>query len=400
MLIPSFRAFVACMLFASTPSISQQWEVLAPIPERFTFPVVAVAQGKIHVMGGGGTGGATNHHFAYDPASNGWEAKAPVPYLAQQPAGTQVNGKIHFFGGGFPNSGSPSNQHHVYDPTTDSWSAAANLTAPRAIHYAVNLDETLYSLAGQGMTTLCQTYDANANSWLTKNPLPDGQFFYGAHVAANHHIYRFCGGGYTAPNNRVNRYDPTSDSWSSLPNFPVKVHGFQGTALGDKIFLAGGYYDFQERSEVYLFDTKSETLGQYPVSLPVGTNYHNMVSLDSCIYVVGGNHAIDPNVPFQLLRLCPYQNPSAQHESSRSLDFYASASHAVLTLALPAFWVGQKLRLSLLASNGQTLYHGFITGEPYQNIDLSAVHFPAGWYLVRLQTNHHLVSKPILHLNP
>ncbi|MBK8955113.1 MAG: T9SS type A sorting domain-containing protein [Saprospiraceae bacterium] len=379
---------------------AQQWEVLAPIPESFTFPVVAVANGKIHIMGGGGVGGATNHHFAYDPATNTWEPKANVPYLAQQPAGAQVNGKIHFFGGGFPNSGSPSNQHHVYDPMTDNWSPAANLTAPRAIHYAVNLDETLFSLAGQGMTTLCQTYDATSNSWITKNPLPDGQFFYGAHVAANHHIYRFCGGGYTAPNNRVNKYDPVSDSWTSLPNFPVRVHGFQGAAIGDQIFLAGGYYDFQERSEVYLFDTKSETLGQYPVSLPIGTNYHNMVSLDSCIYVVGGNHAIDPNVKFQLLRLCPHQNPSGQKESSRKIAFQASIRNSVLKLELPEFLVDQKLQLSIFSSNGKSLYNEICKGQKIKNIEFNNSHFPNGLYIIQIQSNAHTLTKTFLNLNP
>ncbi|HMR44455.1 MAG TPA: kelch repeat-containing protein, partial [Saprospiraceae bacterium] len=238
---------------------AQKWDTLAPIPESFTFPVVALADGKIHIMGGGGTGGATTAHFAYDPTTDNWESRAAVPYRAQQPAGATANGKIHFFGGGFPNSGSPLDDHYIYDPATDTWQQAADLTRARAIHYAVTLDNVLYSLAGQGVANLCQTYDPVANAWITKNNLPDNGFWYGAHVAAEGHIYRFCGGGYTAPNNLAHRYDPANDSWAALPVFPAATHGIKGAAIGNKIFLVGGYNNFVERDEVWIFNTETST---------------------------------------------------------------------------------------------------------------------------------------------
>ena len=120
MKFPSLLFFVLFFI-VSNFAIGQQWDTLAAIPASFTFPVVGVVNGKIHVMGGGGVGGATSAHYAYDPMTDTWESKAPVPYVAQQPAGTAVDGKIHFFGGGFPNSGSPLNDHHIYDPNNDSW---------------------------------------------------------------------------------------------------------------------------------------------------------------------------------------------------------------------------------------------------------------------------------------
>lgn len=298
---------------------AQKWDTLAPIPESFTFPVVALADGKIHIMGGGGTGGATTAHFAYDPATDNWESRAAVPYRAQQPAGATANGKIHFFGGGFPNSGSPLDDHYIYDPVTDTWQQAADLTRARAIHYAVTLDNVLYSLAGQGVANLCQTYDPVANAWITKNNLPDNGFWYGAHVAAEGHIYRFCGGGYTAPNNLAHRYDPANDSWAALPVFPAATHGIKGAAIGNKIFLVGGYNNFVERDEVWIFDTETSTYEAGP-DLPLGRTYHNVVAIDSCIYVLGGNHAIDETVSFQLLRLCPFETSSGTDDKNVSSD--------------------------------------------------------------------------------
>lgn len=362
---------------------AQKWDTLAPVPESFTFPVVAVAGGKIHVMGGGGTDGATDHHFAYDAATDTWESRAPVPYKAQQPAGAAANGKIHFFGGGFPNTGTPLKHHYIYDPAANTWQQAADLTAPRAIHYAVALNEVLYSLAGQGMANLCQTYDPAANAWTTKNNLPDNGFWYGAHVAAEGHIYRFCGGGYTAPNKLAHRYDPGADSWSSLPMFPAATHGLRGAAIGDKIFLAGGYHDFLERDEVYIFDTQTNTYTA-GVPLPRGRNYHNMVAIDSCIYVVGGNHAIDETIRFQLLRLCPYEMTSPTRDAVVARPLKAWYSSGKLSVQLPETGINGSARLSLSDLTGRQVFSAAVPAGSGGLFETEAGRLPAGVYLVRL----------------
>lgn len=308
------RILLFAILLPTAITLSaQQWDTLAPVPEALTFPVAAVVDGKIYVMGGGGSGGATTAHYVYHPEIDSWAPRADVPYAAQQPAGAAVNGKIHYFGGGFPNTGSPVDDHYVYDPGSNSWSPAADLTAPRAIHYGVGLDGVLYSLGGQGMANLCQTYDEANDQWITKNNLPDNSFWYGAHVAADGHIYRFCGGGYTAPVDNAHKYDPANDSWSPLPDMPDAIHALRGAAIGDKIFLVGGYFDFLDRDEVWIFDTQEETYTP-GIPLPLGRAYHNLVAVDSCLYVIGGNNAIDETVRTQLLRLCPYETPSDAKE--------------------------------------------------------------------------------------
>lgn len=376
--------FLLCIWGVPVEAQAQKWDTLAPIPESFTFPVVAVANGQIHIMGGGGSGGATNHHFAYDPATNTWASRALVPYLAQQPAGATANGKIHYFGGGYPNSGSPLDDHYVYDPVTDTWDAAAKLTAPRAIHYAVGLDDVLYSLAGQGMANLCQTYDPLNNNWVTKNNLPDNGFWYGAHVATEGHIYRFCGGGYTAPNKLAHRYDPVSDSWSALPMFPAATHAIKGAAIGNKIYLAGGYHSFLERDEVWVFDTDTELYTAGP-PLPLGRDYHNMVSLDSCIYVVGGNHAIDSDVRFQLLRLCPFQMVSAVNNEGaiRSLVCYYNAGN--LYLQLPEDIQGEA-SISLFDLGGRNIFSEKISSSAVGMYNTSVGALSPAVYMVQLLT--------------
>ncbi len=333
---------------------AQQWDTLAMIPASFTFPVVAAVDGKIHVMGGGGIGGATDLHYVYDPITDSWESRASLPYVAQQPAGAAADGKIHFFGGGFPNTGTPLDDHYIYDVATDSWTIAAKLTVPRAIHYSVALDDVIYSLAGQGVTSLFQAYDPIADAWITKNNLPDNQFWYGAHVVTEGHIYRFCGGGFMAPNNNAHRYDPATDFWTNLPKPPNPTHGLRGAAIGDKIFLAGGYHSFVERDEVWIFDTQTETYTQ-TVSLPLGRNYHNMVAIDSCIYVVGGHHAIDETIRTQLIRLCPYEMVSSVNEKRTVQKLTTNYFAGNLTIQLPNENLGAA-ELSLFDRSGKEVF--------------------------------------------
>ncbi len=379
-----FGALLLCGIFSQN-LYAQKWDTLAPIPASFTFPVVAVADGKIHIMGGGGVGGATDLHYAYNPATNTWASRALVPYRAQQPAGATANGKIHFFGGGFPNTGTPLKNHYVYDPGTNTWQQAADLTAPRAIHYAVTLNNVLYSLAGQGMANLCQTYDPATNAWTTKNNLPDNSFWYGAHVAAEGHIYRFCGGGYTSPNKFAHRYDPATDSWASLPMFPAATHALRGAAVGDKIFLAGGYHSFLERDEVYIFDTQTNTY-MPGTPLPLGRNYHNMVALDSCIYVVGGNHAIDTTVRFQLLRFCPFATTTPTHAGPTAQPLTARYFSGKLVVQLPENAGGESTQLALFDLAGRQLFFEKLPSGATGLHESMVGDLPPAVYLVRLNT--------------
>ncbi|MBC7776133.1 MAG: hypothetical protein H7246_11925 [Phycisphaerae bacterium] len=374
--------FALCSLL-SPNLFAQKWDTLAPIPESFTFPVVATVAGKIHIMGGGGAGGATNHHFAYDPTTNAWESRAAVPYLAQQPAGTSASGKIHYFGGGYPTSGQPKADHYIYDPAANTWAKAADLTAPRAIHYSVALNDVVYSLAGQGMANLCQAYDPVGNAWTTKNNLPDNGFWYGAHVATEGHIYRFCGGGYTAPNKFAHRYDPATDSWASLPMFPAATHGLSGAAIGNKIYIAGGYHDFIERDEVFIFDTDTKT---YSVGtpLPLGRDYLNMVALDSCIYVVGGNHAIDATVKFQLLRFCPFS--TSKTVENAPLPLVAHYASGKLYVQMPAD-IQHDVQLSLFDMAGRQVFSEKIVPSFEGIWELEVGELRPSMYVVRLHSD-------------
>lgn len=293
--------FLAAFLPVSL--LSQTWDTLSAIPENLAFPVIVAVDDEIHVMGGGGPSGATSLHLRYTPATDLWDTLAPVPYLAQQPAGAVLNGKIHFFGGGFPNSGTPLNDHFIYDPDSNAWSAAADLLIPRVIMEGASINGKVYALTGQPEKTRMDEYRPDSNAWFPKNDLPDNHFWYSALVVHNNEMYRFGGGGFTVPQTFIHKYNSVSDSWTYLGALPDPLHAPAGTSLGNYIYIGGGS---GATDDVWRFDPTNNSL-QPVAPLPIGRSYHEFVTIDSCIYSLGGDHFAIPEMGLSMIRLCEPQ---------------------------------------------------------------------------------------------
>lgn len=386
---------IACLIIISALQISAQtWESLANVPEKLSFPVVTVLNGKIHVMGGGGSGGASSAHYQYDPATNTWKSLAPVPYKAQQPAGTANAGKIHYFGGGYPNSGSPVDKHYIYNPETDSWSEAAKLTKARAIHYAVSVENQLYSLAGQGVANWCQVYKSDSNKWVSKRNLPDEKFWYGAHIAANGKIYRFGGGGYTAPVNAAHEYDPETDTWSALPNLPQAIHGISGAAIGDLIYLVGGYYNFDEHTEVIIYNTKTQEYSQ-GIPLPVGRDYHSVVAIGGCLYSIGGSNAVDKTIDVSLIRLCVGAGTSPV-EQPQPYSFTAHYEDGSVIVQTPKECHGNTLHIQVYDMKGQLVKEEQFQTNSDEKVRVECAQLPSSVYYVRLNAGNRSYGTTVL----
>lgn len=297
------KRFIPFLMFQMTFHIlfAQAWTDMADIPVKLTFPVVAVVGTDIHVMGGGGDAGATDIHLRYKTSTNTWDTLAPVPYLAQQPGGDAVNGKIHYLGGGFPNSGTPLKKHFMYDVLSDNWDTAADIPANRVIHEVIAIQDSLYVMGGQPDKLRFERYDPSTDTWKSLNNLPDQDFWYGTVVNVNDTIYRFGGGGYLSPSDKAMRYNSESDVWVNLPVMPEELHALAGAAIGDSIYLVGGYTSLGLVSDaVWIYDVHNQSYAQ-GFSLPAGRNYHEVVSVGTCIYAIGGQ---DLTVDLSMIRHC------------------------------------------------------------------------------------------------
>jgi hypothetical protein len=307
--------FLFLFAFLYTGVLAQTWQTLTPMPFSLSFPVVVVLKGDIHVMGGGASGGATDMHLRYKPSTGVWDTLAPVPYQAQQPAGCVLNNKIHFCGGGFPNSGTPLKKHYYYDLDSNKWFTAAELPVAAVIHKAVSLDGKMYVMTGQPNKQLMEYYDPGTNTWTQLNPLPDANFWYGSVVSTSQAIYRFGGGGYLSPQKAAYIYDKTGDAWNPLPDLPQGLHGADATAINDSMIYITCGYNGGDKNRVWKFNTKTNTYSS-PGVMPAARSYHSMVTIDSCIYSIGGNNNAVPAVATSVVRYCPQPNEAGIDDGS------------------------------------------------------------------------------------
>ncbi len=302
-----FKYLISAVFLIFASSINgnaQTWKVMKPMPVKLTFPVVDVYNGNIHVVGGGGPSGATNLHLRYSSSTNTWDTLKSVPYLAQQPGGGFINGKLHYLGGGFPNSGTRLDDHYSYDPDTDTWTKEANVPIPRVIHKTAVLGDSMYVLSGQPDKQRVDVYNAKTKTWTQKNNLPDNNFWYSGIAVHNDKIYRFGGGGSISATSVAHVYDHNTDSWSSLSDMPKARHAPDAVALGDSIYIGGGYLNGTYLSSVLIYDIANDSYHQGPW-FAEPKSYHNLVRIDQCIYSLGGNNTVDPTaLGVKLTRYC------------------------------------------------------------------------------------------------
>ena len=226
---------------------------------------------------------------------------APVPYLAQQPAGAVAKGKIHYFGGGFPNSGTPLKEHYVYDPGSDSWSKVADIPVNRVIHETGTIHDSIYVMGGQPDKLRFERYSVDQDSWRSLGDLPDPHFWYGTIVTLNDTMYRFGGGGYLAPQKDAQRYDLENDNWIDLTDMPDGLHALAGAAIGDSIYLVGGFNTQSTvEDKVWIYNTRTDQYHE-GYNLPKPRNYHEVVGIGNCIYALGGQ---DLTVDKSIIRHC------------------------------------------------------------------------------------------------
>ena len=103
----------------------------------------------------------------------------------------------------------------------------------------------------------------------------------------------YVGGGAAAgdPANSFEVFDTARESWQPLPSLPMGLISFSMAAIGNQIFVAGGYSaddPGEPHKEVWAYDTQAAAWKQ-KASMPTARAAHAMVAVGGKLYVVGGS---------------------------------------------------------------------------------------------------------------
>jgi hypothetical protein len=148
---------------------------VASNPSPAAAPGVAVANGKIYLVGGcsNGSCATTTKVVSYDPATDAWSTNASYPHNNAWQGCGGVDGTVYCAGG--TDGSATFRDGFAYDPGSDSWSPIASLPL---------------------------------DLWASAPGAPNGMLALSGGVT----------NGFNTITNQGVAYDPSSDSWTALPN--------------------------------------------------------------------------------------------------------------------------------------------------------------------------------------
>jgi len=234
------------------------WTPKTPMPTRRGELGVAAVNGVLYAIGGidYGPNGATpigaGWVEAYDPITDSWTTKSPMPTPRSDFGIAVVNGIIYTIGGGGASCAVPTfgacTTVEAYDPATDTWTTKAAMPTPRYILGAAEVNGVIYAVGGRNdasfwMATV-EAYDPASDTWSTKAAMPTPRFGLGL-AAINGIVYAMGGetsaGNFTEVTAVLEAYDPTTNTWTTKPAM-LGPRAYMGTAvLQGLVYAVGGF---------------------------------------------------------------------------------------------------------------------------------------------------------------
>ncbi|MHC4440435.1 MAG: Kelch repeat-containing protein [Planctomycetota bacterium] len=144
--------FPANMVDAYDPA-TDTWTRKADMPTPRWMQSSCAANGKIYVIGGMTSGGATAAMEEYDPMTDAWTVKAPMPTPRYGVGTCFLEGKICVIGGWRHSINGPIySTVEVYDPKTDIWTRGIDIPITTAIMSTSVVDDKIYVFGGTTAT--------------------------------------------------------------------------------------------------------------------------------------------------------------------------------------------------------------------------------------------------------
>ena len=207
-------------------------------------------------------------HYAIDPHAGIWLHGPNLPEARQDAAVAVLGGRIYLIGGYGPD-GTPTDTTFVLEPAPGT-NLAPTLEQPPAPTLPVG-------------------------TWSAARPIPE-PVDHAAAAALNGFVYVAGGTVEKLVTNKVWRYDPSDDSWASLPPLPIPRYGPTMQAVGGKLYLIGGAssHGHDDRS-IEVYDPALAAWSLIEDALPVEREGSATAMFGDRIALVGGRDRDERN---------------------------------------------------------------------------------------------------------
>jgi DNA-binding CsgD family transcriptional regulator/N-acetylneuraminic acid mutarotase len=269
---------------------STRWRPHSAMPtNRAGLAVVAVEQ-EIFAMGGvRDNNKATRTVEIYDTIANSWSEGATKPTAATNIAGVTIGEQI-YVPGGCTNDGQAEDVFEIYNPTTDSWESGTPLPEPRCGYGLAVVSDTLYLFGGWNGKSFEDTilsYQPQSERWEKLDTrLANSTGFMGTGVIDGI-IYLV--GGYDGDQefNTTYAFDPQTNQLTQKSSMQEQRGGLAVVTGGKDLYaIGGGWNHSSTSSEKYNPATDTWT----SLETPFSGQWRNLglATVGTSIYAIGG----------------------------------------------------------------------------------------------------------------
>lgn len=253
---------------AAKPGISADpWAGISNYPSTVMDNRTVSLDGKIYSIAGGNGSASSANNYVYDPAAKTWTAIAPLPGARNAVTAGAVGGKI-IVSSGWGASG-PDAATWSYDPAANAWTAVKANPAPRAAAGQAVLDGKLYAIGGcttaacTPMSNTVVRYDPASDTWETLANYPASVAFAACGAVGDAVV---CTGGNngTAGQKTGASYDPSSNTWTPIADAPADNWAASVATGGGKLLVVGGVQGAAVTNAGFAYDADANAWSSLP----------------------------------------------------------------------------------------------------------------------------------------
>ena len=268
-----------------------RWQPRAAAPTARQEVASTVADGRVWVIGGVTTAGATDVVESYDPASDRWSAGPALPVALHHASAVTYHGEIVVMGG-FLSAASlyTRTSARVLALRNGGWVDLPPLRRPRGAAAAAVVGDALVVAGGRDATTLIgPTEIFDGSGWHDAEAIPTRRDHLSA--TSDGRGMLTVGGRFLQPgalSAALERFDPVTGMWERLPAMPTPRGGQGATMVGGRLVVAGGEDPTRVYAEVEAYDVAAQRWSSLP---PLPTPRHGLAVErlgDKVVALVGG----------------------------------------------------------------------------------------------------------------
>jgi hypothetical protein len=265
---PTARAGPSTTAPATTKvAVPPAWRPRAPAPTARQEVASAVLDGRVWVIGGLTSAGASAVVESYDPAVDRWATGPSLPIALHHAAATVYRGEIVVLGGfGEAPSLYAEASDRAFALRNGGWVELPRLRRPRGAAAAATVGPSLVLAGGRDALALIgptEVFDGTA--WHDAAAPPTRRDHLAA-VSDGHSVFAL-GGRFLQPGATTaafERFDPAAGAWERLPALPAARGGLGAALVGGRIVTAGGEDPTGAFAQVEAYDIATATWSALP----------------------------------------------------------------------------------------------------------------------------------------